>query len=492
MKRYDVVVIGAGVNGCAVARELSKWKRRVAVLERALDVCEGTSKANSGIVHAGHDAIPGTLKAKLNVLGNERMEALSGELDFPFKRNGSLVLSFDTDGLSVLEELKVRGEKNGVMGLRILKREEVLAMEPNLSDGIVAALYAPTGGIVCPFGMTIALAENAAENGVDFYLGHEVTSIEKQTDKDNVAFYRIQTGEECFETPVVVNAAGVYADAIHNMVSANKIKITARKGEYCLMDKKVGDMVHSTIFQLPSKLGKGILVTPTVHGNLLVGPTAEDIENKEGVDTTAAGIEIVLSMGSRSAKKVSAGQVITTFAGLRAHLEDEEGGNSDFLIEQVKDAPGFFDVAGMESPGLTCAPAVAEYVAQLVQTYAPAEERDDFCARRVGIPNMALASDKERMRLIAENPAYANVICRCELVTEAEIVEAIHRPVGATTLDGVKRRTRAGMGRCQSGFCSPKAVEILARELETDRGNIKKSGADSVVLTGYTKEGGLQ
>jgi glycerol-3-phosphate dehydrogenase len=492
MKRYDVVVIGAGVNGCAVARELSKWKRRVAVLERALDVCEGTSKANSGIVHAGHDAIPGTLKAKLNVLGNERMEALSGELDFPFKRNGSLVLSFDTDGLSVLEELKMRGEKNGVAGLRILKREEVLAMEPNLSDGIVAALYAPTGGIVCPFGMTIALAENAAENGVDFYLGHEVTSIEKQTDKDNVAFYRIQTGEECFETPVVVNAAGVYADAIHNMVSAHKIKITARKGEYCLMDKKVGDMVHSTIFQLPSKLGKGILVTPTVHGNLLVGPTAEDIDNKEGVDTTAAGIEIVLSMGSRSAKKVSAGQVITTFAGLRAHLEDEEGGNSAFLIEQVKDAPGFFDVAGMESPGLTCAPAVAEYVAQLVQTYAPAEERDDFCARRIGIPNMALASDEERMRLIAENPAYANVICRCELVTEAEIVEAIHRPVGATTLDGVKRRTRAGMGRCQSGFCSPKVVEILARELETDRGNIKKSGADSVVLTGYTKEGGLQ
>jgi len=492
MKRYDVIVIGAGVSGCGIARELSKGERRVAVLERALDVCEGTSKANSGIVHAGHDAIPGTLKAKLNVLGNAGMETLSKELDFPFKRNGSLVLCFDEEGLPALEELKERGRQNGVPGLEILTKEQVLSMEPNLSQEIVAALYAPTGGIVCPFGLTIAFAENAAENGVEFYLGHEVTAIFPEMGETGKPLYRITAGGEEFEASVVVNAAGVYADVIHNMVSEKKMQITARRGEYCLMDKNVGNLVTSTIFQLPSKMGKGILVTPTVHGNLLVGPTAENLEDKEGVYTTAEGIEKVLKMGARSAKQVSGRQVITGFAGLRAHLGEEQSKYSDFVIEQVQDAPGFFDVAGIESPGLTCAPALAEYVADLVQRYAPVPEKKDFKARRKGISSMALASDEEKKRLIAENPAYANVICRCELVTEAEIVEAIHRPVGATTLDGIKRRTRAGMGRCQAGFCSPKTLEILARELSVDQSEIKKSGADSVILTGFTKEGGPQ
>ena len=496
---YDVIVIGAGVSGCAAARELARTKRRIAVLEKASDVCEGTSKANSGIVHAGHDAVPGTLKAKLNVLGNEKMEVLSRELDFPFQRNGSLVLCFEEEGMPRLQELLERGVENGVQGLRILKPEEVWELEPNVSKEITGALYAPTGGIVCPFGLNLALAENALENGVDFFLDHEVEDIERISGDQAVQecgsapaeggmVYRIRAGKDIFYAPVVVNAAGVYADVLHNMVSSRKMEIIPRKGEYCLMDKKMGNVVKSTIFQLPSRLGKGILVTPTVHGNLLAGPTAEDIPDKEGVNTSAPGLAKVLDMGGRSVPGLSSRQVITSFAGLRAHggYCGEESGE-DFMIGEVQDAPGFFDVAGIESPGLTSAPAIGEYVLALVQEKYPAELKEDFKAERKGIPSMALADEKTRQELIAEDAAYANVICRCELVTEGEIVNAIRRPLGATTLDGIKRRTRAGMGRCQAGFCSPKTAQILARELGTDLGEITKLGGESRLLTGYTK-----
>lgn len=503
MKKYDVIIIGAGVSGCAVARWLAKKERKIAVLEKASDVCEGTSKANSGIVHAGHDAQTGTLKARLNVRGNEMMEALSRELDFPFRRNGSLVLCFEETSRQKLEELKERGEKNGVKGLEILLPEQVRELEPNISKDIVAALYAPTGGIVCPFGMNIALAENAAVNGVEFYLNHPVTEVKKcvsnskdtgTAEKEKLSNTAMQTGYiitaagEEFTAPVVINAAGVYADVIHNMVSERKIKITPRRGEYCLMDKNCGNLVHSTVFQLPSKLGKGILVTPTVHGNLLVGPTAEDILDKEGVDTTAEGLARVLELGGKSVNGLDGRQIITSFAGLRAHLDLDGWEKQDFIIEEIKDAEGFFDVAGIESPGLTCAPAIGEYVAAMVDEKYPAPDKEGFIAARKGIPSMAEATDEQRHALIAADPAYANVICRCELVTEGEIVEAIHRPVGATTLDGVKRRTRAGMGRCQSGFCSPKTLEILARELGVDQSEIKKADGESVILTGYTKD----
>ena len=485
MKRYDVVVIGAGVSGCAIARELSRKKRSIAVLDKNLDVCEGTSKANSGIVHAGHDAMPGTLKAMLNVWGNELMEEKAKELDFPFRRNGSLILCFSEQDEDKLEELKQRGEKNGVKGLEILSREQVLLKEPNVSKKVVAALWAPTGGIVCPFGMTIAYAENAAVNGVDFYLNTEVKNIKRKEETIN-PFYIIETDGEEIEAKLIINAAGVYADAIHNMVSKRKLHITPRRGQYCLMDKNYGKLVESTIFQLPTKFGKGVLVTPTVHGNLLVGPSAEDIEDKEDISTTADGIEQILERASISVSDVNSRMVITSFSGLRAHLDNVE--ISDFIIEENKESMGFFDVAGIESPGLTCAPAIGIYVADMVNEKYPAQDREDFVAVRKGIPNMALASDAEKERLIAENPAYANVICRCELVTEGEIVDAILRPVGATTLDGVKRRTRAGMGRCQSGFCAPKVLEILAQNLKRDRGEIMKSGPGSNILEGHIKD----
>lgn len=480
---YDVIIIGAGVSGAAVARELSKDKRRIAVLERASDVCEGTSKANSGIVHAGHDAKPGTLKAKLNIRGSQMMETLSAELDFPFKQNGSLVLCFDEKDRGKLEELLQKGEKNGVRGLRIVEKEELAEMEPGISEEAVEALYAPTGGIVCPFGLTIALAENACMNGVEFHLNTEVTKIEKIEMEKTESGYRLTTSKGVFEAAIIINAAGVYADRIHNMVSRKKMHITPRKGEYCLLDKAVGNYISHTLFQLPTRFGKGVLVTPTVHGNLLVGPTAVDIEEKEGVNTTADGLADLWQRGSLSVKQLPAGKIITSFAGLRAH---EDGG--DFIIEEAPDAKGFIDVAGIESPGLTCAPAIGEYVAEMVQAIAPAEKKKDFIAGREGIPEMASADEKKRKALIKKNPAYANVICRCELVTEGEILEAIHRPLGATTLDGIKRRTRAGMGRCQSGFCSPKVVEILARELHCDIGDITKAGGESVFLTGYDKQ----
>ena len=440
---YDVIVIGAGVSGCAAARELSRYRYRTLVLEKDEDICEGTSKANSGIVHAGFDSEPGTMMARMNVRGNALMEQLSKDLDFPFRRNGSLVLCFDEKDRDKLERLLEKGEKNGVPGLRILSKEEVKEMEPNLTDDLAGALYAPTGGIVCPFGLTIALAENAAENGVEFRRETEVTGIRKED-----GFYRVETNRGVYETKVVVNAAGVYADRFHNMVSDDRMTIIARKGEYCLMDKKVGNYVNHTIFQLPTIYGKGVLVTPTVHGNLLAGPTAVDIEDKENTQTTAEGLEDLQRRAALSVPTLPTRQVITSFTGLRAHRPEH-----DFVIEEVAGAPGFIDVAGIESPGLSSAPAVGEYVAELVQGIMPCEKKEDFVATRKGIPSVAEASMEEKQALVKKNPAYANVICRCEVVTEGEILDAIHRPVGARTLDGIKRRTRAGMGRCQSGFC---------------------------------------
>lgn len=478
---YDVVIIGAGVSGCAIARELSRLELRIVVLEKALDVCEGTSKANSGIVHAGYDAVPGTLKAKLNVAGSRKMEALSKELDFSYRRNGSIVLCFDEKEQHRLSELKERGEANGVEGLRILDRQELTELEPNVGDEAVAALYAPTGGIVCPFGLTIALAENAADNGVEFQFDQEVKSIERKEEG-----YLVTAGENAYETRVVINAAGVYADRIHNLVSKDYMEITPRKGEYMLYDKKTGNMVNATLFQLPTALGKGILVTPTVHGNLLTGPTAQDIQDREGTDTSREGLSQASEKAALSVKQIPARDVITSFSGLRAHITawtPAEGGREaageDFVIGEAADAPGFIDVAGMESPGLSCAPATGEYVAELVRKLLNPEEKKNFISTRKGIPNMALASDEERHQLISENPAYGNVICRCEMVTEGEISDAIHRTPGAVTVDGIKRRTRAGMGRCQSGFCNPRVVEILARELQKDESEIRKSGKDS-------------
>lgn len=474
---FDIAIIGAGVVGCAVARELSKYKVKVCVIERAEDVCCGTSKANSAIVHAGFDAVPGTLKAKLNVRGNEMFETLSRELDFPFKKIGSLVVCTkdqDKKGLQVLLE---KGIQNKVPGLQILEEEELRKMEPNLSEDVTSALFAPTGAIVCPFELTIAMAENAVQNGVKFYFDREVIKIEK-----NDKGYVIVTEEGNVETKAVVNAAGVYADVFHNMVSESKLHISPRKGEYILFDKSAGNHVSHTIFQLPGKMGKGVLVTPTVHGNLLVGPTAMDLENKEGINTTSEGLEIVRTRSAMSVKNLPMRQVITSFAGLRAHEA-----NGDFIIGEVKDAVNFFDAAGIASPGLTSAPAIGEMLSKEIAEKLQLKKKDDFCGKRIGMIRPQEMSLEERNALIKKQPAYGTIVCRCEMISEGEIIEAIHRPIGARSLDGVKRRTRAGMGRCQSGFCSPKTMEILERELKIEMSRITKSGRGSELILGENK-----
>lgn len=476
MKKYDIAIIGAGVSGTAIARELSRYQTKICVLEREEDVCCGTSKANSAIIHAGYDAEPGSLKAKLNLRGNQMMDQLAKDLDFPFRRNGSLVLCLDEKDLPNLQKLYERGITNGVKGLQILNKEEVRAMETNISDQVIVALYAPTGGIVCPFHMTIAFAENACANGTNFHFNTEVKNI---TRRQNI--WEIETTKGIFEAGCIINATGVYADKFHNMVSQKKIHITPRKGEYCLLDKTAGTHVSHTVFTLPGKLGKGVLVTPTVHGNLLIGPTAADIEDKEGVNTTREGLDEVLQKSAASVKNIPARQVITSFAGLRAH---EDG--DDFIIgETEKD---FIDCAGIESPGLSSAPAIGEMVAELLKEKYNLKEKEDFISTRKGITDPSKLFLEERNALIHREPAYGNIICRCEMVTEGEIIDAIRRPLGAKSLDGVKRRTRAGMGRCQSGFCSPRVMEILARELDIPVEEITKSGGNSRIIEGVNKD----
>ena len=475
---YDVIVIGAGVTGCAVARELSRYDASVCVLEKCEDVCEGTSKANSAIVHAGFDAAEGSLMAKLNVRGNEMMDELCEDLDIPFKRNGSMVVCIHKEALEGLKDLYDRGVANGVKGMRILSREEALEMEPNLSDNVEGALYAPTGGIICPFKLTIAMAENANVNGVEFRFNTKVEEVVKSKD----GTWKIRTNNGDYETRYVVNAAGVYSDVIHNMVSENKTHIIERRGDYCLLDKETGNHVTHTIFPQPTNLGKGVLVSPTVHGNLIVGPTAVEIEDKEGNNTTAEGIADLQAKANDHVKNLPLRKVITSFAGLRAHLEQH-----DFVIEEVKDAPHFIDCLGIESPGLTSAPAVGEMVGNMLRDMMKLTKKSEWINKRKDILDPSKLSIEERNALIKENPAYGNIICRCESISEGEIIDAIHRPLGARSLDGVKRRTRAGMGRCQAGFCSPRTMEVINRELGLAYEEITKSGGRSNIVMERTK-----
>lgn len=475
---YDVTVIGGGVVGCAIARELSRYQLNVCLVEREEDVCSGTSKANSAIVHAGFDARPGSMKARMNLEGSRRMEALSRELDFPYRRNGALVLCFSEADRPRLDALYARGRENGVEELRILTGDEARKMEPNLSEAAVAALYAPGSAIICPFELTIALAENACENGVCFRFNECVERI-----KPAAYGYELTTSQGRICSRFVVNAAGVHADEINNMVSSRKLRIAPRKGDYCLLDRQAGSHVSATLFQLPGEYGKGVLVTPTVHGNLLIGPSATDVDDREEMATSRADLDAVLKKSALSARDIPYNQIITSFSGLRAH----EAGD-DFVLGEAEGAPGFFNAAGIESPGLSSAPAIGAYIAEALARKAHAAPKACFQPRRRGIVRAAALSEPERATLIRENPLYGSIVCRCEQVSEGEIVDAIHRPVGARSMDGVKRRVRAGMGRCQAGFCTPRTMEILARELELPLTAICKNSPGSELLTGMMGE----
>ena len=473
---YDAVIVGGGAVGCAVARWLSRYRLRICLAERGEDVCVGTSKANSAICHAGFDAPIGSAKARFNVAGSRMMEALSLELDFPYRRCGALVLCFDEADIPRLEELKRRGERNGVEGLTVLDRASLRRQEPRVSPEAAAALYAPTSAIICPFGMTIALAENAAANGCEFRFDTEVRRIRRQG-----GHFLLETNRGTLESRVVIAAAGVYGDALHNQLCETKLTIVPRRGEYCLLDRRDGELVQHTIFQLPSAMGKGVLVSPTVHGNLLVGPTAVDQEEKDCTATTAAGLRRVAETAARSVPSLPMRDVITSFAGLRAHLT---GGDDDFIVGESAD--GFFEAVGIESPGLSSAPAIGRYLAELAAAKLDAAEKADFIPERRDIPRPREMDLAARQALIEKDPAYATVVCRCEQITEGEIREAIRR--GARSLDGVKRRVRAGMGRCQGGFCTARVLELLHQELGVPMTELTKGGGESRLLAGRTKE----
>lgn len=477
---FDVIIIGAGVTGCAIARELSRYECSVLVIEKDEDVCCGTSKANSGIVHAGYDAKPGTLKAKMNIRGNEMMTSLCEELDIPFKRIGSLVVCTDESLRSGIEELYARGITNGVPDLKILESDEVRELEPNISDDVVCALYAPAAGVICPFRLNIALAECAAQNGVEFKFDTQVKNI--RSDGDH---WIIETSDKTYNARAVINAAGCHADDMHNLVSENKLHITPRRGDYMLLDRSLEGFVKHVIFPQPTKMGKGILVTPTVHGNTLVGPTAVDIESKDEAPVTAEGLVKVQEGAVKNVKGLPLKQVITGFSGLRAH---EDGG--EFILEEAEGCPGFFDCAGIESPGLTACPAIGEYMASLVSSRLSLRQKDNWNGICKDVIRPFELPPEEREKLISDNPEYGRIICRCETITEGEIIDAIRRPLGAKSLDGVKRRTRAGMGRCQGGFCSPRVMDILSRELGLPLEAITKSGGNSKIVTGRTKDEG--
>ena len=467
---YDVLIVGGGVIGCAIARELSRYQLKICLVEREEDVCTGTSKANSAIVHAGFDAKVGSKKAYFNVQGSRMMEDLCRDLDIPYDRCGSLVLSFDAADRPKLEDLVRRGQENGVEGLEVVEGEALRAMEPNLSSQAVAALYAPTGAIVCPFTLTYALAENAAANGAEFRFDTCVERMERTE-----GGFAVHTNNGVLHSRTVVNAAGVYADELHNQLCENKLTIVPRRGEYCLLDKTEGRLVSRTIFQLPSAMGKGVLVTPTVHGNLLVGPTAADQDDKDDTATTAEGLAQVTSAAGRSVSRLPMNKVITAFSGLRAHIT---AGADDFVIGES--AEGFFDAAGIESPGLTSAPAIGAYLADLVAKKLSAAKKADFIATRRGITPLKELPFEERCAVIEKDSAYGQIICRCEQISEGEIIEAIRR--GARSLDGVKRRVRAGMGRCQGGWCMQPVMEMLAEARGCHVASVTRDGGNTKIV----------
>ena len=473
---YDVAIIGAGITGTALARELSKYNLKIIVLEKSNDIANGSTKANSGIIHAGYDALPGTLKAKLNVEGNAMYDSLCKELDVEFKRCGSLVVAFNEEEALKIRELYERGLKNKVPQMEILERGALLKIEPNLNENAVCALYAKTAGIVSPYELAIALAENASLNGAEFKLETEVLNIIK-----NAKSFIIETGNGKIESRYVVNAAGTGSDDINKMLNGKKFKIIPRRGEYCLLDKASGNLVKRVIFQAPTEKGKGILVTPTIHGNLLIGPNVFEVDNKDDKSTTDDGLAEVINGAKKSVKGLNTGDIITSFSGIRATPDTK-----DFIINVPE--KNAVNAAGIESPGLTSAPAIANYIVKLLKTEGlDLSIKENFTANRINTKKFYEMNDEEKKEAIGKNSEYGRIICRCEKVTEGDIVNSIKRPLGARTVDGVKKRVRAGMGRCQGGFCMPRVVDILSRELKVAKSEILKSGTGSYILTGRTK-----
>ena len=476
---YDVVVIGGGVVGGMIARELSKYSLSICILEKENDVAMGATKANSAIVHAGFDAKEGSLKALLNVRGSKMMEKVCSELGVKYQRNGSLVIGFSDEDRAQVEALVERGIKNGVEGVRLVEQDELRSLEPNISNNATCALYAPTGAIVCPYELCIASIGNAMDNGASLWVDFEVESIERV---DGEYIIKSKKGESV-SAKYIVNAAGIFSDKIAKMVGDDSFDVHPRRGEYILLDRECGGIVKHTIFRTPSKMGKGILVSPTVDGNLLLGPTSVDMEDKDDKKTTPEGLaKVIKECGENIECGVPVGgKSITSFCGLRA-----VGSTGDFIINS--NVENVINVAGIESPGLSSAPAIAEYVRKLLaESGLELNEKVDFDPIREPKHHFREASIEEKNEIIKRDPSYGRIICRCETVSEGEILDAIRSNPPARDIDGVKRRTRSGMGRCQGGFCGPYVMELIAKERNVAFESVTKCGGESVMVYGKTK-----
>ena len=475
---YDIAIIGAGVTGAMIARKLSAYNLKICVLEKEEDVSMGASMANSGIVHAGFDAVSGTLKAKLNVKGSEMMPQIASELGVPYKNNGSLVVGKGTGDLQTIKELYERGVKNGVKGLQLItSHDDLLKIEPNLNDDFDCGLYAPTGAIVCPYTLTLQAIGNAMDNKTELKLGFEVKGITCEND-----IYSLISDKETVKAKYVINAAGLFADEIARMAGDDSFKITPRKGEYMLLDKECASLVTHTVFDVPTKMGKGILVTPTTHGNIILGPTSVNIEDKNNKATTQEGFDLISKQARERIKNVPFGKTITSFCGLRA-----VGDTGDFIINS--NLPRFINVAAIESPGLSASPAIAEYVADMLRGMGiEMTQKSDYNPYRKPYNYFTKLTNEEKNKLIAKDPDYGKIICRCETVTKGEIKDAMLRNPKPTSIDGIKRRTRASMGRCQGGFCYPHIIEIISEMLDIPYENVTKFGGNSLINLGKIKE----
>jgi len=486
--KADVVIIGGGVIGASIARELSRYSLKIILIEKEDDVAMGTSKGNSGIIHAGYNADFRTLKGQLNIKSNSRFDKLCRDLKVRFKRVGSLVVGFNEQDLKKLRELKKNGEKNGLKNLEIIAGDKLFRLEPNLNAQTKHALYAPSAGIISPYKLTIALVDSAVINGVKVLLETEAKDI--KTEKRQVC--GVVTDRGLIKTRAVINAAGLHADEIAK-TAGDSFKINPLKGEYQLFDKQWGNLVNHILFPIPTKLSKGILVAPTVHGNLLIGPNSCRVKEKDDPATTRAGIKEVYDGARKLIPHLPHQDLINSFAGLRADIE----GRDDFIIEASKNIRGFINVAGIESPGLSSAPAIAEMVSgilkEVVKEISPQLElnyKDDFVETLVEQPKFADYLDKtgKWQEIVEKDADYGEIICRCEKVSKGEMLRAIHQPVPARSLDAIKRRIRAGMGRCQGGFCSPKVLKILSEELKISPLKITKKGTGSEILKTKTKD----
>lgn len=474
---YDVAIIGSGITGSACAYFLSKYRLKIAVIEKNNDVCCGTTKANSAIIHAGYDPHPETLMAKLNVKGSAMAKEICAKLDVPYNQIGSLVVAFSEEEAKTVEELFERGNANGVPDLKILNREELKEAEPMISDEALCALYAPSAAIVNPWEYGLAMAETAVRNGAEILLESEVTSIKKEN-----GVFKISAGEKEIEAKYVINAAGVNCDDIHNMIAPPKFKVIPSAGEYYLLDKSEGKRARHVIFQCPNKDGKGVLVSPTVHGNLIVGPNA-DARDKDDTSTKTRCLDFVREKAVKSVPSINFRENIRNFTGVRAATEID-----DFIIEFA--CEGFLDLAGIKSPGLSAAPAIAELAVKMLgESGLALEEKESFTDERTHLRFKHL-SDEEKNNAVKKNSAYGRVICRCETITEGEIIDALNSPIPPVSLDGIKRRAGTGMGRCQGGFCGPKVLEIMAKYKNEPFEAVLQDNTGSVILTGKTKSEG--